>query len=145
TVPRRGYIFTPSVTTPVLEFPREPGPSPVQTTPRPKRKLIVAALALPAIAIVVALLLTLRRPPKQETIYEQITNFSSSAVSPALSPDGRMLAFIRSGDWFLSRGEIWVKLLPNGEPIQVTHDPHQKYGVSFSPDGSRIAYTIRDS
>lgn len=38
--------------------------------------------------------------------------------------------------------QIWVKLLPNGEPVQITHDPRAKYGLAFSPDSSRIAYTV---
>jgi Tol biopolymer transport system component len=58
-----------------------------------------------------------------------------------LSPDGHMLAFIRGDRWFGAADQIYVKLLPNGEAIQLTHDPLQKYGVAFSADGSRIAYT----
>ena len=58
--------------------------------------VILAAFSLPVIAIVAALLLSVRRPARQELNYTQITNFTDSAVCPALSPDGRMLAFIRS-------------------------------------------------
>src|SRR4051794_8633381 len=57
-------------------------------------------------------------------------------------PDGRMLVFLRSDNWWLTRGPIYVKLLPNGQPVQITDDPRPKYGLSFSPDGSRIAYTV---
>ena len=32
--------------------------------------------------------------------YSQLTNFTDSAVSPAISPDGRMLAFIRGSSTF---------------------------------------------
>jgi Tol biopolymer transport system component len=53
-----------------------------------------------------------------------------------------MLAFIRSDNWWLTRDEIWVKMLPDGEPVQITHDSRPKYGLAFSPDGSRIAYTV---
>jgi Tol biopolymer transport system component len=35
-----------------------------------------------------------------------------------------------------------VKLLPNGEPVRITNDPRPKYSLAFSPDGSRIAYTM---
>ena len=75
--------------------------------------------------------------------YTQLTNFADSAVAPALSPDGRMLAFIRGNDTFIGPGEIYVKLLPDGEPVQLTHDDQPKMGpLAFSPDGSRIAYSI---
>ena len=81
---------------------------------------------------------------KQEAKWEQLTFFTDSAVYPALSPDGRMLAFIRGPDTFLGRGEIYVKLLPSGEPIQVTHDKLLKLSPVFSPDGTRIAYSAVD-
>ena len=63
-------------------------------------------------------------------------------MSPALSPDGKMLAFIRSDNWWLTPDQIYVKLLPDGEPVQITHDSRPKYGLAFSPDGSRIVYTV---
>jgi DNA-binding winged helix-turn-helix (wHTH) protein/Tol biopolymer transport system component len=84
-----------------------------------------------------------RKEPTElrEHTYTQITNFTDSALAPALSPDGRMAAFYRSDNWFLTPDQIYVKLLPNGEPVQLTNDPRLKYGLAFSPDGSRIAYT----
>src|SRR5262249_23104865 len=60
---------------------------------------------------------------------------------PALSPDGRMLAFIRGPGTFYTAGEIYVKLLPDGEPVQLTRDGIAKMSPVFSPDGSRVAYT----
>ena len=52
-----------------------------------------------------------------------------------------MLAFIRGPDTFLGRGQIYVKILPNGEPVQLTHDNSNKMSPVFSPDGSRIAFS----
>ena len=74
--------------------------------------------------------------------YAQITNFTDSARAPALSPDGRMVAFIRGGEYFQSRGQIYVKLLPDGDSIQLTNEPDLKYDPVFTPDGSRVAYTL---
>jgi eukaryotic-like serine/threonine-protein kinase len=71
----------------------------------------------------------------------QITNFADSVSQPALSPDGRMLTFIRGPRTFLGPGQIYVKMLPSGDPVQLTHDDTPKLGPAFSPDGSRIAYT----
>src|SRR5262249_35432054 len=73
--------------------------------------------------------------------YIQITNFTDSATAPSLSPDGRMVTFIRGGEAFLSRGQIYVKLLPNGESVKLTDDRWVKYGPAFTPDGARIVYT----
>jgi eukaryotic-like serine/threonine-protein kinase len=76
--------------------------------------------------------------------YLPLTNFTDSAVQPSLSPDGRMLTFIRGDETFTTAGEVYVKLLPNGDPVQLTHDGHDgwaKMSPKFSPDGSRITYT----
>ena len=80
-----------------------------------------------------------------EVKYTELTQFTDSAAAPALSPDGRMVAFIRGDNPFLTPDQIYVKMLPNGEPKQVTSDDRPKYGLAFSPDGSEIAYTALDS
>ncbi len=80
-----------------------------------------------------------------EIRYTQLTDFTDSAVEPALSPDGRMLAFIRGSDTFFSSDQIYVKMLPNGEPKRLTEDSRPKYGLAFSPEGSEIAYTVMEA
>lgn len=84
-----------------------------------------------------------RSPPPavSPSDWVQLTDFADSAVSPALSPDGRILAFIRGGDTFVGNGQIEAKLLPNGESVQLTHDTLGKMCPQFSPDSSTIAYT----
>ncbi len=83
-----------------------------------------------------------RRPATPaHTEYTQLTYLSDSATSPALSPDGRMLAFIRGESPFLGPGDVYLKLLPDGEPVRLTHDDHPKMGLAFSPDGSKISFT----
>ncbi len=52
-----------------------------------------------------------------------------------------MLAFVRGYHTFLASGDVYVKLLPRGEPVQLTHQDKLKAEPAFSPDGSRIAYT----
>lgn len=59
-------------------------------------------------------------PARSEWV--QITNLPDSAVQPALSPDGRMLTFIRGPSSFTTTGQVYVKMLPAGEPVQLTHD-----------------------
>jgi serine/threonine protein kinase/WD40 repeat protein len=112
-----------------------------------KRYSYVAAAAL--VLAIVAGAFFLRRsspgPLPASTPWEQLTYFTDSAVYPALSSDGRMLAFIRGGDSFISpRADIYVKLLPGGEPVQLTHDSKPKLAPAFSPDNSRIAYGVPD-
>lgn len=69
--------------------------------------------------------------------YTQLTNFTDSAVAPALSPDGRMIAFIRGSRAFLTADQIYVKVLPDGEATRVTDDWRPKYDVVFTPTAPR--------
>jgi eukaryotic-like serine/threonine-protein kinase len=112
----------------------------------PARRIRWAAAAvLMAVALAAAsalIVLRLQRPDVAARLeYTQLTSFADSATSPALSPDGRMLAFIRGEHTFGGPGQIYVKLLPNGEPVQLTHDDLNKRGSpKFSPGGARLAY-----
>lgn len=86
-----------------------------------------------------------RHTPQNTTAVQQITDFADSAVAPAVSPDGRMIAFIRGNNDFLTPDQIYVKMLPDGEAKQLTDDRRLKYAPSFSPDGSEVAYTVMEN
>ena len=105
-----------------------------------------AAFIVAALAGGAALLVFRPKSPaaSSPTQYTQLTNVDS-AIDPALSPDGRMLAFIRGTSTGVQAigdpTEIYVKLLPDGDPVQLTHDRMPYKGQPrFSPDGSRIGY-----
>ena len=77
--------------------------------------------------------------------WEQMTFFTDAVVYPALSPDERMLTFIRGKDTFLGPGDVYVKMLPSGEPVQLTHDESLvKLSPTFTPDGTQIVYGTAD-
>ncbi len=80
-------------------------------------------------------------PPK----YEQLTNFADSATQPALSSDGRMMAFVHGPETFIGPGQIYVKFLPAGDAVQLTHDDMLKMAPRFTPDGTRIAYSTMNT
>jgi Tol biopolymer transport system component len=131
---------------PVAEDVARPVPPPRSIS---RRTIWVAGTAaIAVIAGVVAMLAWIKThtntaPPP--AAYEAITDFTDSATAPALSRDGRMVTFIRGGQAFLTRtGQIYVKMLPNGDPIRLTDDPRPKFGPVFSFDGSRVAYTALD-
>jgi eukaryotic-like serine/threonine-protein kinase len=73
---------------------------------------------------------------------EQITAFPDFAVAPALSTDGKMLTFIRGRDTFMGPGQVYLKRLPSGETVELTHDSVPKMSPVFSPDGSHVAYSV---
>lgn len=64
-----------------------------------------------------------------------LTGPDKSATKPALSPDGRMLAFLRSVD---DRQQIHVMALDGGEAEAVTDLPLGVIGMRWFPDGRRL-------
>jgi serine/threonine protein kinase/Tol biopolymer transport system component len=116
------------------------------TVPIAARRLIASAglalIVLVSVGAFFALRQTTRSPASEPAL--QLTDFNDSAVEPAVSPDGRMVSFVRGGFFATSAGgqtvQIYVKMLPNGEPVQLTRDPYQKEQPVFSPDSSRIVY-----
>ena len=185
---RRGYVFAASVTTPIVQFPRQIGgeteygltaPLMIHGAPQPRPNDLPTALravtegqisqsakgdrrehilvnwvwpaALAALLITAGTAFMVFRaahpgrgngPVALE--YTQLTNFTDSGFALALSPDGRMLAFIRGENigTLGGEGDIYIKLLPDGEPVQLTHDGKNKMSPVFNPGGDRIAYGV---
>ncbi len=75
--------------------------------------------------------------------YIQLTNLSDSVIDPSLSPDGRMVTFIRSDSAFPWVGDVYVKLLSGGDAVRLTNGAAPRYAPVFTPDRSRVAYTQR--
>lgn len=133
TVARRGYRLL----VPVQEV-HEPGAPPPSDGRRysVKGRWIATYAMLILIGAVVSL--TLLRTPAEPKL-EQITRDPGLATDPALSPDGKLLAY--ASDRGGQNLNLWVKQL-NGEghAVQLTHDASDAHEPSFSPDGSRIVY-----
>jgi Tol biopolymer transport system component len=109
----------------------------------PRSGVYVAVAAILVAAVVGIVAGRAVRPDRRPVAYYQLTSFTEAAFEPALSPDGRMMAFLVGSDvGFPFSGQVYTEMLPDGEPIQRTHDAFPKYGVAFSPDGSQITYTV---
>lgn len=81
-------------------------------------------------------------PKPRPSEWIQLTHFADAVTTPALSRDGHALAFIRGPETFVGRGQIFIKVLPDGEPRQLTMDVEEKMSPVFSPDSTKIAYTV---
>jgi serine/threonine protein kinase len=102
---------------------------------------LTAAALIAGLVVWMALWSRRGSPISDPSQWVQLTKFPDSVSQPVLSPDGHMLAFLRSDSTFLGSGQVYVKLLPGGEPVELTHDGSVKMHPAFSSDGSRIAYT----
>src|SRR5581483_4926650 len=95
---------------------------------------IAAAATACAAILSIGGFLWLRGPvrPAELSQWVKLTDFPDSVSQPALSPDGRMLTFVRGPATFSGPGQIYVKLLPNGDPVQLTDDNSNKMSPVFS-------------
>ena len=82
-----------------------------------------------------------RRPPETSpppsVRFERLTDFVGIEESPALSPDGKAVAFVAPSD---SRRHIWVRILASGSPVQITRDDTDHEQPRWTPDSSSFVY-----
>lgn len=77
-------------------------------------------------------------PASQSSMhFSAVTNFAGVQAQPALSPDGRSVAFVSNRDGHYN---IYVGLITGGSLVQITNDDALKGRPSWSPDGTSIAY-----
>jgi serine/threonine protein kinase len=129
--------------------PRSLSPLPAVPAERAKRRrssLALGALALSATAVVSAgLAWWLARSPAPETPslsdfqLTRITRDSGLATTPALSPDGSLVAYAsdRAGQGNL---DIWLQQTSLGGVVRLTSSDADEHEPVFSPDGSKIVF-----
>jgi eukaryotic-like serine/threonine-protein kinase len=105
--------------------------------------ICIVAVALTAVAtIVTGRLATVQ----QRSIVKprQVTFRTGSTTDPAISRDGKLLAY--SSDRGGTGGrDIWVQPLRGGIPVRLTSNSAHEITPDFAPDGSRIVYrSFRD-
>jgi hypothetical protein len=95
------------------------------------RAVAVAAAGLALGAIGAAICLRGPDPMPDRSQWVPLTKFPDPVSQPALSRDGRRLVFIRGPRTTYGLGQIYVKELPDGELVQLTHDNLKKATPAF--------------
>jgi len=102
---------------------------------------LVAAVAAVALVAVVTVIFLLRRGPEAPSPLDlrRLTYDAGPSISPAISPDGNLVAFSSDRD---GGGDfnIWVRHINQPEPTRLTDHPANDGCPAFSPDGSRIVF-----
>jgi eukaryotic-like serine/threonine-protein kinase len=78
-------------------------------------------------------------PQQPEMHFSAVTNFAGVQADPALSPDGRSVAFVSNRDGHYN---IYVGLIGGGNLVQITNDPNLESRPMWSPDERSIAYIV---
>jgi Tol biopolymer transport system component len=68
-----------------------------------------------------------------------LTDAPEQEYQPALSPDGRRIAYIRGDE---PEGQIWLMNADGSGQRQLTVSPGQKARPLWSPDGRRLVFTV---
>ena len=129
--------------------PSEPAPVPGPPKPwrrRPPRRwtrLAGLALLLGLATALVFLWATRDRlggpaePSLPDTRVVRLTDLPGLEESPAISPDGRSVAFTAGVG---GKRQLFVQLVAGGAPLQITRDPVDHEYPRWSPDSSSILY-----
>ena len=72
--------------------------------------------------------------------FSRLTDFVGHKESPAISPDGKMVAFVAMVG---GRRQIWVRMLAGGAALQLTRDATDHEQPRWSPDSSALIYLTR--
>jgi Tol biopolymer transport system component len=68
---------------------------------------------------------------------QRLTDAIGIEESPALSPDGRMVAFVAP---VAGRRQVWVRLRAGGAPLQITKDEPDHLQPRWAPDSNALIY-----
>ncbi len=120
--------------------------APAATAPRPGRRRVLpwaAAFVIVLAAGATTWFLVRRSPPADTVRVETLGAAGGVKWGPALSPDGRQLAFVWNGEK-QDNEDIYVQLVDEPAPRRLTSDPAFDYSPVWSPDGLRIAF-VRDT
>jgi Tol biopolymer transport system component/predicted Ser/Thr protein kinase len=98
-------------------------------------------LALIPAAFALGFAIALRMPSDRATSFDALplTTLAGIEAEPALSPDGKLVAFSWTGPNY-GATKICVKQLDASEPLVLSHSDASHGSPAWSPDGRQVAY-----
>jgi eukaryotic-like serine/threonine-protein kinase len=119
--------------------------SPAVPAPRRLFTLALSTLLLGIVAVLALLFWVARdrfgRPAAQSSPLDvrvtRLTDLPGLEESPAISPDGRSVAFTAAVG---GKRQVFVQLIAGGSPLQITRDPADHESPRWSPDSGSILY-----
>jgi Tol biopolymer transport system component len=115
-------------------------PAPVEAHRRSKARYVGAAIAAASlVAIAYFLGVWQRSAPASPTPVSvaRLTDFDGLEETPAVSPDGKSVAFTAyAGD----KRQVWIKLVAGGAALQITRDDADHQMPRWAPDGATLMY-----
>jgi len=122
--------------------------SPAAPSGPPRRRAISWAPALAmGLALGAAGAWLLVRAQSRPAIYgpvKPLTTYAGNESEPALSPDGKQVAFAWDGPQ-KDNYDIWVQMVESGAALRLTTDPRADHAPAWSPDGQRLAFLREDA
>ena len=124
-----------------MATPAEPAPAPT----RQRWSRVAFSALLLAVATAIVFLWAARdrfgrraaEPSPANTRITRLTDLPGLAESPAISPEGRSVAFTAG---VAGKRQVFVRLIAGGAPLQITHDTVDHEFPRWSPDSSSILY-----
>jgi eukaryotic-like serine/threonine-protein kinase len=104
------------------------------------------AVAIAGVALVTWLLVRHEDSPEVAPSGGRLTRVASSqdrTFDPAISPDGRMLAYVAEGP--PGQIDLYAGRVSGGARIRLTDDLAREDAPQFSPDGESISFTVIDA
>ena len=79
-------------------------------------------------------------PAARAVEFQRLTDFTGVKEFPAVSPDGKMVAFVAVVG---GRRQLWIRMLAGGTSLQVTRDDADHEEPRWTPDSSALIYSTR--
>jgi Tol biopolymer transport system component len=118
----------------------ERGEALTASSPVTRRRMVYGAALAAGGAALSYIGLRFRSDTRPPTLVTPLTMIDGRAQSPALSPDGKMVAFMWDGEHH-DNFDIYLNVIGSGEPLRLTSNPRPEVTPLWSRDGRSIAFS----